>query len=378
MKIIVAADFCPRMRVETRMGEDPSFDPFAEVRPIIGEADYSLVNLECPVGCEGSSPVTKCGPHLKCSERAVSLLGEVGFSCATLANNHIRDYGDASLLRTLEVLAEKGLDHVGAGRNLEEAGRVLRKEVGGMTIAVVNCCEHEFSIATDSGAGANPMEAVRTFREIQEAKRTSDFVLLVTHGGMEHYPLPTPRMQELYRFFVDAGASAVVNHHQHCYSGYECYKGAPIFYGLGNFCFDSQRRNSQWNEGYMVRLDFERSGVSFELIPYVQCDESPVVSLMDAEKTGGFESKVRELNRIIEDPSAVKKEFEKFAMEHGSSYMSMFYPYQNSVLVSLAKKRLLPNFLQKRRLVRALNYVDCESHRDLLSLYMNHVYAERD
>ena len=118
--------------------------------------------------------------------------------------------------------------------------------------------------------------------------------------------------------------------------------------------------------------------VSFELIPYVQCDESPVVSLMDAEKTGGFESKVRELNRIIEDPSAVKKEFEKFAMEHGSSYMSMFYPYQNSVLVSLAKKRLLPKFLQKRRLVRALNYVDCESHRDLLSLYMNHVYAERD
>lgn len=43
-------------------------------------------------------------------------------------------------------------------------------------------------------------------------------------------------MQEIYRFFVDIGADAVINHHQHCYSGYEVYKEKPIFYGLGNFC----------------------------------------------------------------------------------------------------------------------------------------------
>ena len=42
-------------------------------------------------------------------------------------------------------------------------------------------------------------------------------------------------MKETYRFFVDCGADAVINHHQHCYSGYEYYKDKFICYGLGNF-----------------------------------------------------------------------------------------------------------------------------------------------
>ena len=51
---------------------------------------------------------------------------------------------------------------------------------------------------------------------VEEAKKKADFVLVIVHGGSEHFQLPTPRMQATYRFFVDAGADAVVNHHQHC------------------------------------------------------------------------------------------------------------------------------------------------------------------
>lgn len=99
------------------------------------------------------------------------------------------------------------------------------------------------------------------------------------HGGKEHYQLPTPRMQKDYRFFVDAGADVVINHHQHCYSGYEQYNDKYIFYGLGNFCFESTLRNSIWNEGYMLKLKFEDI-ISFELIPYVQCDDKAGVFIM--------------------------------------------------------------------------------------------------
>lgn len=49
----------------------------------------------------------------------------------------------------------------------------------------------------------------------------------------------------------------MVNHHQHCFSGYEIYNNKYIFYGLGNFCFDNPvKRNSIWNEGYMLSLNF--------------------------------------------------------------------------------------------------------------------------
>ena len=40
------------------------------------------------------------------------------------------------------------------------------------------------------------------------------------------------------------GADAVVNHHQHCYSGYEVYKDKPVFYGLGNLLFDHASKRS--------------------------------------------------------------------------------------------------------------------------------------
>lgn len=63
-------------------------------------------------------------------------------------------------------------------------------------------------------------------------------------------------MVDTYRFFIDAGADAVINHHQHCISGYEHYQGKPIFYGIGNFFFPPIFKHTpkSWNEGYMVTL----------------------------------------------------------------------------------------------------------------------------
>ena len=54
-------------------------------------------------------------------------------------------------------------------------------------------------------------------------------MFLILHGGIEHYQLPSPRMKKWYRHIIDLGASAIVNHHQHCFSGYELYNGKPIF-----------------------------------------------------------------------------------------------------------------------------------------------------
>ena len=41
---------------------------------------------------------------------------------------------------------------------------------------------------------------------IAEAKKKADYVIVIVHGGIEGYPLPAPRMQEWYRFFIDSGA----------------------------------------------------------------------------------------------------------------------------------------------------------------------------
>jgi poly-gamma-glutamate synthesis protein (capsule biosynthesis protein) len=121
---------------------------------------------------------------------------------------------------------------VGGGTNLQEASKILYKKIDEKVLALINCCENEFSIATEVTAGSNPLNPIQQYYAIQEAKSKADYVLVIVHGGHELWQLPSPRMQETYRFFIDAGADAVVNHHQHCYSGYEIYKKKPYILNL--------------------------------------------------------------------------------------------------------------------------------------------------
>ena len=261
MRILIAGDFCQKYRVDVLVRQKQFGELFDEVKPLIGQADYSIVNFEFPIIKEGAPPhpIPKCGPNLKGSIEAVEAVKYAGFKCCTLGNNHILDQGEQCCIDTKVELEKSGVDTVGSGKNLEEASRVLYKKIGSETLAIINCAEHEFTIATETRAGANPLNPIQQFYKIQEAKKQADYIIVIVHGGHEHYQLPSPRMQETYRFFINAGADAVINGHQHCLSGYEMYKGKPIVYGLGNFCFDNPNyRETKWNEGYMAVLTLEK------------------------------------------------------------------------------------------------------------------------
>ena len=111
----------------------------------------------------------------------------------------------------------------------------VRKMVkGDVNIAVLNFAENEWSTASSDKPGANPINPISNFNSINITKESVDIVIVITHGGHEMYRLPSPRMKELYRFYIDAGADIVINHHTHCTSGYEKYNGKFIFYSIGN------------------------------------------------------------------------------------------------------------------------------------------------
>lgn len=370
MKILIAGDFCQGYRVDTFVTERRFGELFDEVRPIIESADYSIVNFEFPVVLDkdAAKPIPKCGPNLQGTIDAVAAVKYAGFKCCTLANNHILDQGEQCCLDTKKELEKSGVNTVGADSNLSEAGEIFYKEIDGETLAIINCCEHEFTIATETSAGANPLNPVRQYYAIKEARKKADFVLVIVHGGHEHYQLPSPRMQETYRFFINAGADAVINHHQHCYSGYEVCNGNPIFYGLGNFCFDDPKsRNSIWNEGYMVILSFEQKQIGYELIPYTQCNEKPLVELVK-DRTE-FDKSIEKLNAIIHDTKELKKRMDDYYSSTAAGMLLMHQPYDNRILNKLYRMHLLPSLVSKPKYLRILNYIYCEAHRD------KHVFA---
>ena len=320
----------------------------------------------------GVKPISKCGPNLHCSALAADAVKFAGFTGVTLANNHILDYGEDGLRKTLECCKSAGLDVVGVGEDLDDAASILYLEKDRKKLAVINCCEHEFSIATDHEAGANPLNPVRQWYQIREAKANADFVLVIVHGGHEHFQLPSIRMRDTYRYFIDSGADAVVNHHQHCFSGYEVYEGKPIFYGLGNFCFDDNSlRNSTWNEGYMVKINFADDNVDFALYPYTQCNDTVSVNLLTDEAREDFDKLLAELNDIIGNDSLLKERVKEYYERCSETELNLLEPYSGRVLNKLLRLGLLPRFVRGHKLTAFLNRIDCEAHRDKVSFALN-------
>ena len=341
---------------------------FGEIRDLVKSADYSFVNFESPITDIGDKPISKCGPNLHCIANAVAAIKYAGFKCATLANNHIRDFGDSAVRRTIDRLQEEEIDYVGAGSNLNDAAKTLYKERLGKKLAVINCCENEFSIATNAHYGANPLNPIQQFYAIQEAKDNADFVAVIVHGGHEHYQLPSPRMQDTYRFFIDAGADIVVNHHQHCYSGYEIYNGKPIVYGTGNFCMDKNpvRVDQIWNYGYMVMWDTEFLS-QIQIIPYNQCGEMPSVQLLE---NNAFDDSLRKLNTIINNRQMLLEETEKYYCSEQNKIYNVLEPIQNRILAGLQRHHLLPSLVTNKWLLKLQDFILCESHRDKVDYFL--------
>ena len=370
IRIVIYGDFAPIGRISTMAKDGHVENALSEVRDVNEAYDYCIVNLECPILPFDNKPIEKSGPCLKCKEYAIEMLKFAKTNCVTLANNHFRDYGDYGVKSTLEMLNNNSIDYVGGGNDIIEASRTLFKVIHGKTIAIINCTENEFSIATVTRGGSNPINPIKQFYAIKEARDKADYVIIIVHGGVELYNLPTPRMQECYRFFIDAGADAVVNHHQHCYSGYEIYHEHPIFYGLGNFCFDNAKfKNHIWNKGYAVMLSLDENTIDFQLMPYLQCNDKPTIHFLDAQSKKEFEKDIANLNTAIAQPDVLNDSqiqyFEKYNLNS-----TLLTPYSTRLTRGLCRKGWLPNYFPKSNLIILLNRIRCESHRERLIHYL--------
>ena len=89
----------------------------------------------------------------------------------------------------------------------------------------------------------HPIDMERTEREIRNARKLADYVVVSVHShelGGPNKEIPAMFFEEFCRKCIDAGASAVVGHGPHLIRPIEIYKGRPIFYCLGNFVFQDE------------------------------------------------------------------------------------------------------------------------------------------
>ena len=245
---------------------------------LMRSADIFMLNNEYTYSLRGTPTA---GKHwtFRANPKRVKNLSTLGVDIVGLANNHAFDWGEISLLDTLDTLDGEGIDHVGAGRNLAEAMKPVYYELGGKTFsfvcatAVEKVGDSEYGMsrpATEDKPGVlNTTDPANTLAAIETAKANSDYCFVYVHWGTESTTVLDEEQTDLAHAYIDAGADAIIGGHPHVLQGFEYYKGKPIIYSLGNFWFNSKERETGLLE---INVDTADMGVTVRFLPCLQRD----------------------------------------------------------------------------------------------------------
>lgn len=363
MNLLIAGDMVPKEnnidffrtgKIDKILGE--------ELRDIWKQSDYKIFNLEAPI-TECEEKIKKNGPNLKISSTAIKGIKDMEPTCVLLANNHVMDYGEKGLQDTLDILDTNNINWIGVGENKFNIDKSFVIEAEGKKIVIYNCCENEFSLATSKKPGANGSDFLELYNDIRMLKEKNTFLIIVYHGGKEHYRYPSPHLQELCRKMVDYGADLIVCQHSHCIGCYEKYKDKTIVYGQGNFIFDGPN-NEYWNTSLIINLDISKK-MNVEYIPTIRTETGTRLATQ--------EEKNRILDLFISRSEEIKKEnfIEKQYKEFSIKYFDLYLQKCHGdnmvfrILNKICAHKLTSKLYSKRSLLALLNIIECEAHREL-------------
>lgn len=359
MKITVCGDIFPTVHNVPLFEQGDTEHLFGDVLNVFENSDRVIANLECALTDGDYEPWRKIGPNLKAPEVCAKTLASAGITDCGLSNNHIFDYGIKGLQDTVRALEENKICYTGVGENEELSRKNHIIECEGKKITVIAVGEHEYSYALPNRMGARPYDPYDTMEDIRNAKKESDYVIVLYHGGKEHCEFPSPRLMKLCRAMSKNGADVVLCQHSHCIGCYEEYEGCHILYGQGNFHFVKRGHHSQhylkyfkdnprWDTGLIVQLDIsEKTEISF--LPTVECGCG--ITLAKGEEKETILNEFHKRNEMLKNGEWFEK-WNEFCLKLKDDYIDAF---------SKAYLTTDDNFDNQL----FLHFMDCEAQSDV-------------
>lgn len=252
-------------------------NPFEAVAPILQDADLVVGNLECLA--EGTAQNEKKIPRIHTSVKALNALKNLNLGLVSLATNHVYDNLEEGFQNTVQKLDELGIAHLGASLNQEMAAKPFIFEKNGMTIGFLNCVHEDTNpkMPAEAKVYPNMYDLPKILEDIRSLKSKVDKVVLLLHWGgkCDYGYFPHEEQINHAKKMVDAGADAIIGHHTHTFQSHLLYKQAPIYFSLGNFCFDDivmgknvwPIRGSGRKSG-VVELEFSGEKTEHQVFPF--------------------------------------------------------------------------------------------------------------
>lgn len=328
------------------------------------KGDINIVNFEAPVSSDGK-PIKKSGPNICQHIEAPKWLEKVGFNAISLANNHIMDFGEIGLAKTKEAFQSAKL--MGAG-SWDEAYRIHEFTTSDNLKIGIICCTHcEFGTLSNHKTKGAAHALQPDIQRLILRGCEFDALLVFNHGGVEYMDVPLPEWREVYKLWIDLGADAVIASHPHVPQGYELYKGKPICYSLGNFCFDTLKQDvpSHWYESLCCTLNvISAHNVKLDVRPIIYDAENGYIK---DNHDKAFAAHIEKMNTVLQDEDAYMKQVNNDVTKLLPHYKGLFSRggfvtglFQKEFVKGFAEGLMGKGFWNYRH---ALNNIRCESHR---------------
>ncbi len=255
------------------------------------DADIFMLNNEFPYTDRGT-PTEGKTYTFRARPESVKYLYDMGVDIVSVANNHVYDYGEVSLLDTLTTLEAAAMPYVGAGRDIEEAIKPVYFVANDYKIAYISATQIEQGDYPDTkGAGENNAGVFRCwnpellYETVKEAKENSDFVVVYIHWGTELSETLHWAQTDQAAGLVEAGADLIIGDHPHCLQEIAYIDDVPVVYSMGNFWFNSKTQDTG-----IFKVTLDENGIkSLQFVPAIQANcATSIASDFEKERIWGY------------------------------------------------------------------------------------------
>lgn len=231
-------------------------DCFTLIAPTIKEADYSVCNLEVPLG---GGPTYTGYPAFSAPDSYALALKDAGFDMMLTANNHCLDRRDRAANRTLNALDSLDVDHIGTFHSVEDRDTLAPfiKDINGFKIAFLNYTYGTNGIEPQGNIEVALIDKNKIKNEIDKAKvQGAEIIVVAMHWGIEYVLLENEAQRKLADFLIECGADLIIGGHPHVIQPMEIVrnekenKDVLVVYSLGNFI--SNMKTADTRGGAMV------------------------------------------------------------------------------------------------------------------------------